>query len=48
MSRPIRFILVIIGLLLVCCSLIVLVYAFWPTEMLRTEATLVPTFFVPP
>ena len=43
-----RFVLVFIGLALVCISLAVLLYVFWPTESVQLQATLQPTVVVSP
>jgi hypothetical protein len=48
MSRRLRFALLALGLLFVCCSLVALAYAYWPVEGLRAQATVAPTLFAPP
>lgn len=48
MNKRTRLILLGMGVLIVLCSLVALVYAFWPEESLRTQATLAPTLLVPP
>jgi hypothetical protein len=45
---PPQIVLVFIGLVLVCISVAVLFYIFWPTEPLQLQATLQPTLFVSP
>lgn len=48
MSRPIRITLILLGLLIICCSLVILVYINWPTEVESLQATLEPTLFISP
>lgn len=48
MSRPLRISLLILGLVLLCCSAIALAYAYWPIEPTSVGATLEPTLFTPP
>ena len=48
MSRRSRLALAAVGLAIVCLSLVVLVYAFWPLEGLREQFRLAPTLFAPP
>ncbi len=43
-----RLILLSLSLLLLCCALLALAYAFWPVETTRLQATLAPTLFSPP
>jgi hypothetical protein len=47
-SRKVRMALLSLGLLLVCCSLAALAYAFWPVEGVTIQATLAPTLLAPP
>jgi len=47
-SRPFRFALVVLGLLILCCSLAALVYAFWPVQGASLQATIAPTLLAPP
>lgn len=46
--RNLRRLLIVLGLVVVICSLAALVYAFWPIEALQEQAPLVPTLFSPP
>jgi hypothetical protein len=48
MSRPARIVLILLALLLVCCSLLIMAYANWPVETMRAQATLAPTLLTPP
>ena len=48
MSRPWRFVLVFLGLTIICCSLMVLAYVYWPVDVQNVQATLEPTLFVSP
>lgn len=47
-SRRLRFTILLVSLVLVCLSMVLLVYAAWPGEVLREQATLAPTVFIPP
>jgi hypothetical protein len=47
-SRKPRIFLLLLGLLLVFCSLAALLYSFWPIEGTSVQATLVPTLLAPP
>ena len=48
MSRPWRFILVFLGLSIICCALMVLAYVFWPVAVQNIQATLEPSLFISP
>jgi len=48
MSRRLRLILAILGLVIACLSLIAVLYALWPVDPLRDQFPLAPTLFVPP
>ena len=48
MSVRLRLAILVIGLLILVCSLAALAYAFWPVEALQVKATLAPTLFSPP
>lgn len=48
MSRFWRYTLIILGLMVVCCSVVILVYALWPVETIDVQATIEPTLFVVP
>lgn len=49
-SLPRRFwlLLTLLGLLIVCCSLAALLYAFWPVQGVVVQATVAPTLLTPP
>jgi hypothetical protein len=47
-ARNLRLLFIVLGVILVACSLAALAYAFWPVEMLQEQAPLVPTLFAPP
>jgi hypothetical protein len=47
-SRRVRIGLIVLALVLVCVGLAVLSYALAPGQVLREQATLAPTLFVPP
>ncbi|MFZ6026243.1 MAG: hypothetical protein ACOYYS_00890 [Chloroflexota bacterium] len=47
MSRPLRFLLLLISLLLLCCATVSLLYAFWPLESALLQATIVPALPLP-
>ncbi|MBN2548261.1 MAG: hypothetical protein JXB15_03820 [Anaerolineales bacterium] len=48
MKRNVRILLMILGLLVACCSLLALGYALWPLAAGELQATLAPTLFAPP
>ncbi len=48
MPRQARWLLLLLGLAIACCSLAALAYAFWPLPDLSLQATLAPTLFAPP
>jgi hypothetical protein len=48
MSRRWRFILVVLGLAIICCSLMVLGYVYLPAGTQNITATLQPTLFISP
>jgi len=48
MPRQVRFLLLLLGLAIVCCSMAALAYAFWPLPDLSLQATLAPTLLAPP
>jgi hypothetical protein len=48
MSRSARISLIILGLLIICCSLAVLISSNWPVDMESIQVTLEPTLFVAP
>ena len=48
MPRFWRNALIIIGLLIVCGSVALLVYAAWPVETMGIQTTIEPTHFVSP
>ncbi len=48
MSPRLRFILLLLGLVIVLFSIVALAYAFGPGTDLRDQATLAPTLFSPP
>jgi multisubunit Na+/H+ antiporter MnhB subunit len=48
MSRSLRLSLLILGLVLLCLSLIALAYTYWPIDTAIVDATLEPTLFSPP
>lgn len=49
-SRPrnFRWLVIVLGIVIILCSLAALAYAFWPLELLREQAPLAPTLFAPP
>ncbi len=46
--RNLRLLLIVLGLMILLCSLAALAYAYWPVEVLREQAPLSPTLFAPP
>ncbi|MFN2233792.1 MAG: hypothetical protein ACK2U1_06150 [Anaerolineales bacterium] len=48
MSSTTRKGLIVIGLLIICCSLAVLIWISWPTEIDSILVTLEPTLFTSP
>lgn len=48
MTRRMRLVLAIAGMLLILASLCALAYAFAPLEPVTDQATVPPTLFVPP
>jgi hypothetical protein len=48
MSRKVRIVLALAGLLLVCVSLCGLAYVFVPLNPVTDRATIAPTLFGPP
>ncbi len=48
MPKRLRALLVLVGLLIVLCSLVALAYAFWPVDNLSEQVPLAPTLFSPP
>ncbi len=48
MTRSARLAILIVGLLILACSLAALAYAVWPVPELTVQATLSPTLFAPP
>jgi len=48
MSRSVRISLILLGLLIICCSLAILIYAAWPVDSQNLQATLEPTLFISP
>ena len=48
MNRRLRILLIGLGLLVACCSLLALGYALWPLAAGEFQATLAPTVFAPP
>jgi hypothetical protein len=48
LSRPALVVLVILGLLIACCSLAALAYALWPLSGISIQATVSPTLLAPP
>jgi hypothetical protein len=48
MSKQVRISLIIIGLVIVCFSIIVFGFSLWPVEIVNVHATLEPTLFAPP
>jgi hypothetical protein len=47
-NRNLRLLMIVLGLILVACSLAALAYAFWPPEAFLERAPLAPTLFAPP
>lgn len=47
-SRNIRWLVLVLGVVLLFCSLAALVYSFGPLETLREQVPLSPTLFAPP
>lgn len=48
MPLRLRLVLIIIGVLIITCSVLALVYAFAPIDTQQVQATLAPTLFTPP
>jgi hypothetical protein len=48
MNPRMRLILLLLGIVIVLCSLVALAYAFIPGVDMRDQATLAPTLFSPP
>lgn len=48
MSRRVRLMLALLGLIIAALSAVVLVYAVWPVDTLRDQVQLSPTVFAPP
>jgi hypothetical protein len=48
MSRRTRWIIFLVGLLVLVCSLLAVGYALWPVGGTVEQATLAPTLFAPP
>ena len=48
MKSRLRVTLLIIGLIIVCCSILAIGYVFWPLENGTIQATLAPTLLTPP
>lgn len=48
MSRSLRILIILLGLLLICCSLAVLISINLPGEVESLQATLEPTLFISP
>ncbi|MFC1996727.1 hypothetical protein ACFLXI_03850 [Chloroflexota bacterium] len=48
MSRSARVRLIIIGLLIICCSLVILIASNWPSDTGSIYVTLEPTLFISP
>jgi hypothetical protein len=48
MSRRTRWIVFLVGLLILVCSLLAVGYALWPAGAVVDQATLAPTLFAPP
>ena len=46
--RNLRRLVIVIGIVIIACSLAALVYAFWPVEAVQEQAPLIPTVFAPP
>ena len=48
MPRVLRISLIVLGILLICCSLAVLIFSYWPVDVETIQATLEPTLFISP
>ncbi|UCH61101.1 MAG: hypothetical protein JSV61_06375 [Anaerolineales bacterium] len=48
MSFRLRVALGILGVAILICSVLALVYSFWPGEILEEQIRLAPTLFTPP
>jgi hypothetical protein len=48
MKRNLRITLLIIGIIVICCSLLALSYVFWPLADSSMQSTLAPTLLTPP
>lgn len=48
MNRNIRLVLLVLGLLIIVCSLAALAFAFIPVEIISERTPLAPTLFAPP
>jgi len=48
MSRRVRLMLALLGLVIAILSAIALIYAIWPVDTLRDQVQLAPTVFAPP
>jgi hypothetical protein len=47
-SRKILIVFLLVGLLMLACSLAALIYAFMPVQVLSDQAPLAPTLFIAP
>ena len=48
MTRNLRLLLFVIGVVILLCSLAALAYAYWPVEALLEQVPIAPTLFSPP
>jgi hypothetical protein len=48
MTRRMRLVLGLLGLIVVAASCVLLAYAFWPLVSTSEQVPLAPTLFVPP
>jgi len=48
MLSQLRILIIILGLILICLSLIALGFAIWPIDISNVQSTLEPTLFAPP
>jgi hypothetical protein len=48
MSRRLRIVMFILGLIVVCVAAVLVVYALIPVETVSDQATVAPTLFVSP
>ncbi len=48
MSFRLRLAIGVLGVLILICSVLALVYSLWPGEILEEQIRLAPTLFAPP